>query len=168
MLLYSPYEALFQKLRNRANNVFLASARNKRTVWDERSSTNATESTTSRQFCLCVLFTSGVKYKYFMLYYVWVVWEIYLSMCIIFANCAKIFSIFIKSDFLLNSMFSFCKYRLSSKFLNLGFLWKIISIEVRIHWRIASIFLIFFFFFFFFFLGMFSQFHHYRFLPLSL
>lgn len=63
MLLYSPYEALFQKLRNRANNVFLASARNKRTVWDGRSSTNATESTTSRQFCLCVLFTSGVKYK---------------------------------------------------------------------------------------------------------
>ena len=50
-----------------------------------------------------------------------------LSMCIIFANCAKKFSIFVKSDFLLNSMFSFCKYLLSSKFLNLGSFMKIIS-----------------------------------------
>ena len=70
-----------------------------------------------------------------------------LSMCTIFANCAKKFSIFVKSDFLLNSMFSFCKYLLSSKFLNLGSFMKIISIEVRIHWCITSIFLIFFFFF---------------------
>ena len=105
-----------------------------------------------------------------------------LSMCIIFANCAKKFSIFVQSDFLLNSMFSFCKYLLSSKFLNLGSFMK--SYKHRSpHPLMYNKYLFdffFFFFFFFFFLGffffffffelqgMFNQFHHFRLLPLSL
>ena len=72
-------------------------------------------------------------------------------MCIIFANCAKKFSIFVQSDLLLNSMFSFCKYLLSSKFLNLGSFMK--SYKHRSPHPLMYNKYLFDFFFFFFFLS---------------